>query len=93
MTHSMGPQGNWVELVHNKGQLRLVPYPRSIMPDWRERKPSIVFSCEDVNDLFEELSARGVQFKGKPTKMGWGNFAHFVDPDGNEFGLSDAPLS
>jgi predicted enzyme related to lactoylglutathione lyase len=93
VTHSMGPQGNWVELVHNRGQLRLVPYPRSMMPDWQERKPSIVFSCEDVSALYEELSARGVQFKGKPTKMGWGNFAHLVDPDGNEFGLSDAPLS
>ena len=59
VTHSMGPQGNWVELVHNRGQLRLVPYPRSMMPDWQERKPSIVFSCEDVSALYEELSARG----------------------------------
>ena len=52
-----------------------------------------VFSCEDVNALYEERNARGVRFTGKPTKMGRANFAHFVDPDGNELGLSDAPLS
>ena len=64
-----------------------------MMADWKERKPSIVFSCADVNSTYDELTRRGVEFMGKPTRMPWGNFAHFTDPDGNEFGLSDAPLT
>jgi len=93
VAHPMGPAAKWTELVYNHGQLRLIPYPKSMMPDWKERKPSIVFSCANVGETYDELRKRGVGFKGPPEKMGWGNFAHFADPDGNEFGLSDAPLT
>src|SRR5688500_6177822 len=65
----------------------LVIYPKSMMPDWAERKPSIVFDCENVQETFEELKARGVQFTQEPKAMPWGPFAIFVDGDGNWYGL------
>jgi hypothetical protein len=40
---------NKVEFQIVSTQSRLVLYPESLMNDWNERKPSIVFECEDVD--------------------------------------------
>lgn len=86
----LGIAGSWIEVAPPGGQTSIVLYPRDLMPDWQQRKPSIVFGCDDVAATHAELEQRGVQFVQEPSKMAWGNFASFVDPDGNEFGLSDA---
>jgi hypothetical protein len=39
-----------------------------MMADWKERKPSIGFSCADVNSTYDELTRRGVHFKGIPVR-------------------------
>lgn len=93
VAHPMGPTVKWTEMALSNGQVRLIPYPKAMMPDWKERKPSIVFSCPDVQATYDELSKRGVTFKGQPQQLGWGKFVQFSDSDGNEFGLSDAPLT
>jgi predicted enzyme related to lactoylglutathione lyase len=82
---SMGAQGEWLELAPKGGQTCLVIYPREMMPEWESRRPSIVFHCADVEQTFQELASRGVEFKEAPKKMPWGVFAQFADPDGNEF--------
>ena len=69
-------------------QSRIVIYPRIMMEDQEERKPSIVLGCDDVEATHRDLSGRGVEFKQEPKKMQWGMFAIFVDPDGNEFVLN-----
>jgi lactoylglutathione lyase len=69
----------------------LVVYPKSMMEDWAERKPSIVFECDNVQATYEALHSRGSQFRQQPTDMPWGPFAIFVDPDGNWFGLRGHP--
>ena len=67
--------------------LALVIYPKSMMKDWKERKPSIVFECDDVFGTYEAMKEKGVEFMGEPQKMTWGTFVQFKDDDGNEFVL------
>lgn len=81
----MMPGANWIEVGPKDAQTNIVLYPKSIMPNWKELKPSIVFICEDVQKEYEAMKNRGVQFKEQPQKMQWGTFVSFSDPDGNEF--------
>jgi catechol 2,3-dioxygenase-like lactoylglutathione lyase family enzyme len=48
----------------------------------------ISFLTDDVQRTYEELSGRGVEFMGPPTKQPWGHFAMFKDVDGNQFVVS-----
>ena len=86
---SMGRQGRWLEVAPPGAQSRIVIYPREMMQDWDRRKPSVVFGCEDVDAEYRRLSGLGVEFSQMPTKMKWGSFAIFADPDGNEFVLAE----
>lgn len=39
---------------------------------------------DDIDDVYESLKKKGVQFRTPPEKQGWGgSLAHFQDPDGN----------
>src|SRR5437762_414234 len=82
----------WLELAPRGAQSRLVLYPRSLMPDWTERKPSIVFECDDVERTYAELKDRGVEVGEAPQEMKWGKFGTFKDLDGNEFGFKSLSL-
>lgn len=47
---------------------------------------SIVFSTDDIQATYHELTARGVHFVAKPARQIWGAVqAQFADPDGNIF--------
>ncbi len=48
---------------------------------------NIIFDCDDIQATYQDLRARGVEFTQPPTRMFWGWWAQFRDPDGNEFGL------
>src|SRR5687767_12208340 len=86
----MGPDARWIEVGPAGAASCLVLYPRLMMDDWQERKPSIVFECENVQQTFEELRARGVHFPQEPTAMPWGAFAMFEDTEGNWYGLRES---
>ena len=86
-SQEMGPEARWLEIGPKQAESRLVIYPKSMMKDWAERKPSIVFECDDIRKTHEEMAARAVEFTEEPKKMPWGMFAIFQDPDGNEFVL------
>ena len=88
--HAMGPDARWIEVGPSGAKSALVLYPRAMMADWAERKPSIVFECDDVQRTYEEMQERGVRFPQPPKEMAWGRFALFEDPDGNSFGLRSA---
>jgi lactoylglutathione lyase len=88
-SHPIGLDLSWVELRADGPGSCLVLFPCSMMPDWAERKPSVVFECENLAAKFEELSARGVTFTQPPQQMPWGPFAVFVDNEGNLFGLRE----
>ena len=86
---SMGRQGRWLEVAPPGAQSRLVIYPRAMMEDWDKRKTSVVLGCGDIEAEYQRLSGLGVEFSQMPTKMKWGSFAVFADPDGNEFVLAE----
>ncbi len=43
---------------------------------------------EDVEKVYHELKARGVEFAEELKSTSWGKYAIFKDPDGNEFEIS-----
>ncbi len=85
----MGNGSSWLEVAAPGAQSCLVIYPKSLMPDWEDKKPSVVFHCEDIDGTCERLKGNGVAFSMELQDMAWGKFAAFKDPDGNEFGLKE----
>lgn len=84
---SLGDQGHWIEVAPPKGDSCLVLYPKGLMPDWDQGKPSIVFECDDVHATVAAMKARGVRISQEPKTMQWGSFAAFLDSEGSEYGL------
>jgi uncharacterized glyoxalase superfamily protein PhnB len=84
---SMGPGASWLEVCAKDAETALVIYPKSMMTNWAELRPSIVFTCEDIHQVHHDLTGKGVEFTMNPTEMQFGIFAQFKDEDGNIFGL------
>ena len=89
----MGADAEWVEVGAPGAETCLVIYPRALMPDWAERKSSLVFYCPDVRDTVETLGERGVTIAMEPGDLPWGTFAAIEDPDGNWLGLTDQEIA
>ena len=87
----MAPGANWVEVAPPGGQTGLVLYPRAMMKGWEEMRPSVVFSCTDIEATCATLWAAGVKVVDQPHPMPWGIYAKIADPDGNEFLLVQPP--
>ncbi len=49
---------------------------------------NIVFGCENIENLYRELTANGVEFVQPPKQESWGISALFKDSEGNTFCLS-----
>jgi catechol 2,3-dioxygenase-like lactoylglutathione lyase family enzyme len=77
----------WIEVRPPDGGVILVLFT----PD--EAKPlvgtfsNVLFTCDDINATYEELSAKGVEFVDTPRQEFWGWWASFKDPDGNTYGV------
>ncbi len=52
-------------------------------------KPSIVFTVQNVLNVYEELKQKGIKFLSEPIEINTGLLVEFVDPFGNKFGLTD----
>lgn len=89
----MGAGAEWIEVAPPGAETCLVIYPRNLMPDWAERKPSMVFHCADVSGTFERLEASGVKIAMPPADLPWGTFAAIEDLDGNWLGLTDQAIA
>jgi predicted enzyme related to lactoylglutathione lyase len=83
----LGTLGSWIEIAPPGAESCLVLYPKALLPDWAQRKPSIVFDCDDVHATVAGMKARGVRFSQEPKEMQWGPFAAFLDSEGCEHGL------
>ncbi|MBD0379828.1 VOC family protein [Paenibacillus sp. WST5] len=81
----MAPGAFWLEVAPPGAESALVIYPKSMMKNYEELKPSIVFVCEDIQSTYDTMKANGVEFEGELSKMQWGTFATFKDEDGNTF--------
>jgi catechol 2,3-dioxygenase-like lactoylglutathione lyase family enzyme len=49
---------------------------------------NIAFFTDDMENTYQTLTARGVEFEKPPKKESWGTSAVFKDMDGNTFALS-----
>ena len=65
------------------------------MKTWGEREasragePCIDLLVDDVDDVYQRLTNRGVKFSGEPRDAIWGaRIANFTDPDGNALQLT-----
>ena len=79
----------WIELRVPKAETRVVLFT---MDGDEARIGSMMpasFACDDIDKTYDELSARGVEFTGKPQKQEWGTYAMFTDSEGNQFVLSE----
>ena len=81
----MGPDAFWIEVAPQGAESCLVIYPRKMMANWREQRAAITFDCQDFQETYEDMKARGVNFLEEPKSMPWGTFVRFQDPDGNEY--------
>jgi predicted enzyme related to lactoylglutathione lyase len=77
----------WIELRVGSSETRFVLFSMDNGP-----QPGGQFNgalgCDNVEQTYQELVAKGVEFTGPPQKQPWGTFAIFTDPDGNQFVLS-----
>jgi lactoylglutathione lyase len=85
----MTAEASWIEVGPKGAQSCLVIFPKAMMANCNERKPSIVSDCNSVRDTYKEMNTRGVKFSQAPQAMGWGTLAIFTDPEGNSFGLRE----
>jgi predicted enzyme related to lactoylglutathione lyase len=78
----------WIELRIGSSDTRLVLFTF----DEQGLQPGGPFNgalaCDNVEQTYQELVAKGVEFVTPPQKQHWGTFAMFKDPDGNQFMLS-----
>ncbi len=78
----------WIELRIPKAETRLVLFT----PEGDEKRigtfMNLSFECDDIDQTYRELCARGVEFEGPPEKQPWGTYAKFRDSEGNTFVVS-----
>jgi predicted enzyme related to lactoylglutathione lyase len=78
----------WIELKIPRAETHLVLFTPEGHEDRVGTFVNASLSCDNVQQTYEELNARGVEFTQAPTSAPWGTFAKFKDADGNQFVLS-----
>ena len=79
----VSPPGKSLVLVLS---LRRPDEPRRDIPD-QLLHSNIFFTCEDLEQIYQELSARGVKFPVRPEKQPYGRWSMFADPEGTRYAL------
>jgi predicted enzyme related to lactoylglutathione lyase len=83
----IGGGARWIEVAPQGAETHLVLFTPPGQEDRIGTFSNVVLSCEDIEDTYEELKSRGVEFTEEPSEQPWGMWAQFRDQDGNEFGL------
>jgi predicted enzyme related to lactoylglutathione lyase len=84
------PLGNqrWIELKIPRAETSVVLFT----PEGHENRVGTFFNgslaCDNVQETYETLKGRGVEFVQPPKAEPWGTFAMFKDVEGNQFVLS-----
>ncbi len=78
----------WIELRIPKAETRIVLFTPDDHADRIGGFFNAVFTCDDIDATYREMSAKGVAFIKPPSKQHWGSFALFKDSEGNQIGLS-----
>ena len=78
----------WIELRIPGADTRLVLFT----PEGHENRigsfANLSFIADDVEQTYQQMSEKGVEFVKPPKKEAWGTAAIFRDPDGNQYVLS-----
>jgi len=77
----------WIEVAPTGGPVRLVLFTVDEQKDRIGTFSNVLFDCDDIQQTYEELQAKGVEFTEAPSRQFWGWWAVFKDPDGNTYGL------
>jgi lactoylglutathione lyase len=77
----------WIEVRAPGDAVELVLYTTQFDPDQVGRLGTVMFTCDDINEAYEVLTARGVECPDAPSKQDWGWWATFKDNEGNLYGL------
>jgi len=82
-----GAGQRWVEVAPPGAEtsLTLVTWFPTMPPGGSS---GLVLGCEDIEEDYAALAARGVAFAGPVEDAPWGRFASFADPDGNGWVLA-----
>jgi predicted enzyme related to lactoylglutathione lyase len=78
----------WIELKIPRAETHVVLFTPEGHEDRVGTFVNASLSCDNVQQTYEELKSRGVEFTQEPTTAPWGTFAKFKDADGNGFVLS-----
>ena len=84
----MGPGQRWIELGISGAETKVVLFTPPGQEDRIGGFSNVVFYADSVEDTYNELKGKGVEFVSPPKKEGWGTSSIFKDPDGNQFVLS-----
>ena len=69
-------------------EIGLAGVEEAVNPELVGRQTGIGFAVPDIDEAYEELRAKGVEFPMVPCDQPWGGrLALFSDPDGNTFYL------
>ena len=79
----------WIELRIPKAETRVVLFTAEGDEKRIGTFMNMSFACDDIDQTYEELKGRGVQFEGVPEKQPWGTYAKFKDSEGNLFVVSE----
>jgi predicted enzyme related to lactoylglutathione lyase len=78
----------WIELRVPKAETRVVLFTAEGDEKRIGSFMNMSYVCDDLDETYAELKARGVLFDGPPKQQPWGTFAIFKDSEGNSFVLS-----
>lgn len=87
------PYGNerWLEVRTPDRAVTLVldlrKGPRQATPDSALPTSNVMFYTHDLQQTYQELTARGVEFPQPPVRQPFGWWSLFADPDGSRFAL------
>ncbi len=80
----------WIELQIPNAETQIVLFT----PDGHEKQigtfSNIVLTTSNLEETYNELSAKGVEFPVPPTNEPWGSYCILQDSEGNTFCLSSS---
>ena len=77
----------WIEVAPPERNVILVLYTTDDQKDRIGTFSNVLFHCDDIQQTYADLQAKGVEFAEAPTQQFWGWWAVFKDPDDNSYGL------
>ena len=90
----MGPPGHedkrWIQVAPKGAETAFILYTPPGMEERVGGFSNVMWDTDDIHATVAALKDAGVEFTEEVSDQGWGLWAQFRDPDGNEFGLGQS---